>query len=50
MSVYFISDLHLSHKRILEFSGQYRDWASTVEEHDEILIDRINSVVSKRLS
>jgi len=48
MSTYFISDLHLGHKQILEFAGNFRTWATTVEEHDEVLIDRINSVVTKR--
>ena len=45
--VYFISDLHLGHKRILEFSGSLRG-GSTVEEHDEWIVDRWNSQVVKR--
>jgi calcineurin-like phosphoesterase family protein len=44
---YFISDLHFDHKRILHFSGDYRG-GSTVAEHDEWLIDKINSRVGKR--
>ncbi len=44
---YFISDLHLSHKKILEFSRDYRE-GNTVEEHDEWIIDTINSTVKKR--
>ena len=47
--VYVISDLHLGHKNILEFSGKYRDWADSVLEHDHILIEKIRSVCcSKR--
>lgn len=45
--VYFISDLHLGHKNILNFSGEYRE-GSTVEEHDQILKEKWNSVVRKR--
>lgn len=45
--VYFISDLHLGHKRILEFSGKLRD-GGTVDEHDQILITKWNSTVRKR--
>jgi calcineurin-like phosphoesterase family protein len=44
---FFISDLHLKHKNILTFAGHYRD-GDTVEEHDEILIEKINSKVHKR--
>lgn len=46
-NVFFISDLHLGHKNILKFAGDYRD-GSTIEEHDEILIQKINSRVSSR--
>lgn len=45
--VYFISDLHLGHKRILEFSGALRE-GSTVEEHDRLLIRKWNNLVRKR--
>ena len=45
MTTYFISDLHLGHKKILEFSGDFRS-GSTVEEHNDILISKINSVVN----
>lgn len=45
--VYFISDLHLGHNKILEFSGQFRG-GNTTEEHDEWIIEKINSVVTKR--
>ena len=39
---YFMGDLHLNHKRILEFRTGY---GNTVEEHDEIILDKINSTV-----
>lgn len=45
--VYFISDLHLGHKRILEIAGSYRG-GTTVEEHDEWIVEQWNSVVTKR--
>ena len=51
MSVYFIADTHFFHKRILEFSNQNntRQWGcETVEEHNQELLRRINSVVKKR--
>jgi len=41
---YFISDLHLGHENIVKFSYRYRK-GSNVDEHDEWLIDAINSVV-----
>jgi len=45
--VYVISDLHLGHKKILEFEGMNRE-GSTVEEHDAILADKWASVINKR--
>lgn len=42
--VYFASDLHLGHKRILEF-GQRS--ATSIEEHDEQIVDTWNSTVRK---
>ena len=42
-NVYFISDLHLGHKKILTFSPAHR-FGDTVEEHDYILCERIRSV------
>lgn len=45
--VYFISDLHIGHKKILQFSGEYRQ-GTTVDEHDEWIVDQWNSVVKKR--
>ncbi len=47
-NVYFISDLHLGHKNICKFAGPMRGDVKTVEEHDEWIIDRWNSVVTKR--
>ena len=46
-SVYFISDLHLGHAKILNFAGAYRG-GSTPEEHDEWIVDQWNSVITKR--
>jgi len=46
MSVYFISDLHFGHNHIHRFG--HRPWADSPEEHDEVLLDRINSTVKKR--
>jgi calcineurin-like phosphoesterase family protein len=41
---YFISDLHSGHKNILKYEPEARPYA-TLEEHDEAIIDGINSVV-----
>jgi calcineurin-like phosphoesterase family protein len=43
---WIISDLHLGHKNILGFSGDLRG-GKTSEEHDEWIVDQINSVVGK---
>ena len=43
---YIISDLHFHHKNILEYSKGLRG-GSTMEEHDQWLIDQINSKVTK---
>lgn len=40
----FIGDLHLGHRSILGFAGNYRD-GTTTEEHDAILVKKWNSVV-----
>ena len=45
--VFFISDLHLQHKNILKFAGEYRK-GETVDQHDQWLIDSINSRVEPR--
>lgn len=44
--VFIISDTHFGHKKILEFEAEARPFNS-IEEHDEELIKRWNSVVSK---
>ena len=43
---WLISDLHWGHKNILKFSGPLRG-GSTPEEHDEWLLNQINSVLNK---
>ncbi len=45
--IYFISDTHFGHKKILEFEPSRRTLGDTIEEHNEKLIDNWNSVVSK---
>lgn len=45
--VLFISDLHIGHKNILNFSGPLRQ-GTTIEEHDNWLLGRINAHVTKR--
>lgn len=47
--VFFISDLHLDHKNILKFSGDWRD-GSNVKEHNEWIVDQWNSVVKSSRS
>lgn len=44
-NIYLISDLHLGHKRILEFSPERG--GTDVTSHSEWLVDRWNSVVKK---
>ncbi len=46
-NVFVISDLHIGHKRILEFSSQWRG-GKTIDEHDEWIVDQWNSVVNKK--
>lgn len=45
MTVWLTSDLHLGHLRILEICPKRTILGSTVDEHDEELIRRFNSVV-----
>ena len=45
MTNYFTSDLHLSHARILEICPNRQQYASTVEEHNQVIIDNYNSLV-----
>lgn len=44
--VYVISDTHFGHRKIIEFEKEARPYA-TIEEHDQDLIERWNSVVRK---
>lgn len=44
---FVIADLHLKHEKVIEFEQEHRPF-STIEEHDEELIYRFNSVVKKR--
>lgn len=48
MSVYFISDLHLGHRGIVAHTerteGSWRGGGTTVEEHDEWVMDQLHSV------
>jgi len=49
--VYFISDLHLGHRRVLEFHDGFRSKSlgvQTIEEHDEMIFDHWNETVKKR--
>lgn len=44
---FFISDTHFSHDGILNFCKEYRPFDS-IEEHDEFIIKKWNSIVSNR--
>jgi calcineurin-like phosphoesterase family protein len=52
MRVFFISDLHFGHTATLFFENNFRsqvlDNVTTFEQHDQIIVDRINSIVRKR--
>lgn len=45
--VFFISDLHLGHHKIIEFAKGYRV-TSTLEAHDDWIVHTWNSIVTKR--
>jgi len=47
MSTFFASDLHLGHRRILEFEAKARPFTS-VEEMNEAIVDRWNKTVTKK--
>jgi calcineurin-like phosphoesterase family protein len=47
MSVFFIADLHLGHNNICKYEENNRGQCTNVEEHDEWIINRWNSVVTK---
>lgn len=44
--IFFISDLHLGHKNIIDFSRDYRI-GETIEDHDDWIVYQWNSVVKK---
>lgn len=49
--VFLISDLHLSHRRVLEFADHYRAKCldvETIEQHDEKICDLWSDTVHKR--
>lgn len=45
--VFIISDTHFGHKKIIDFEGKSRPFA-TIEEHDAELVRRWNAVVGKK--
>ena len=45
--LYFISDLHIGHKKIMEFAGDHRKGDSW-QENIEYIVDDWNKIVSKR--
>ena len=49
-SVFFISDLHLGHKNVLNFSPCRKYWAGSddIDVHDEWLADTWNDTITKR--
>ncbi|RDE25161.1 serine/threonine protein phosphatase [Motiliproteus coralliicola] len=44
---HFISDLHLGHKKILQFSNQWRG-GTTIQEHDDWIVTQWNKTIGKR--
>ena len=49
--VYFNSDLHLGHKKVIEFHEGFRAkcmGVSTIQEHDEMICDLWNETINKR--
>jgi len=49
--VYFNSDLHLGHRRVLEFHDEFRTkclGVTTIEQHDELIFDLWIDKVTKR--
>lgn len=47
-NVFLISDLHIGHESIPKFAGRMRGNITTVDEHDQWIIQQWNSVVTKR--
>jgi calcineurin-like phosphoesterase family protein len=49
--VYFNSDLHLGHRKVIEFHDNFRAkclGVGTIEQHDEMIYDLWNDTVKKR--
>lgn len=46
--VYFISDLHLGHRKIVQFSPNRFEPDISIDTHDELIVDNWNQVVTKR--
>jgi len=46
-NIFFIADLHFGHKKVIEFEKEHRPFA-TIEEHDDELVKRWNSRVTKK--
>lgn len=47
MSIFFIADLHLGHKNIVNYTGEFRGQCKTPDEHDDWIVYQWNSVVRK---
>ena len=45
--IYVAADLHLGHKKLIEFEP-LRSHFGTIEEHDETIIDNWNKIVNKK--
>ena len=45
--IFLIGDTHFGHKKIIDFEAAHRPFAS-IEQHDEALIERWNSVVKPK--
>lgn len=45
MKVWFTSDLHFGHDKILDYEPKRKQLGRTIKEHDEALIKRLNSKV-----
>lgn len=47
--IWFISDIHFGHKRILEFHQErINKYGDTIEKHDEMLINYWNETIAKK--
>lgn len=45
---YIISDTHLGHHKILEFEPDRLQFCKDMEEHDQVILDNWNSVVTPK--